>query len=82
MNGICYNNNMRDFIYISKENKQYIINERLMALEGTLYDLEVGLIQENARENIISENVTHLTSEILETNRCIDALKIHLENLI
>jgi hypothetical protein len=72
---------MREFIYISKENKEYIINERLMALENTLYDLEVGLIQENARENVISENVTNITLEIAETNRCIDALKICLENL-
>ena len=72
---------MREFIYISKENKEYIINERLMALESTLYDLEVGLVQENARENVISENVTNITLEIAETNRCIDALKIYLENL-
>jgi hypothetical protein len=72
---------MREFIYISKENKEYIINERLMALESTLYDLEVGLVQENARENVISENVTNITLEISETNRCIDALKIYLENL-
>lgn len=73
---------MREFIYISKENKEYVINERLRALEGTLYNLEMGLVQENARENVISENVNNITSEILETNRCIDALTICLKNLI
>jgi hypothetical protein len=72
---------MRDFEYISTEDKMFIVSERLKNLENTLYNLEAGLIEENARENVISENVDYINNEILETNRCISALQIELNNL-
>jgi hypothetical protein len=73
---------MREFIYISNNDKISIINERLRQLESNLYNLEAGLIEENARENVIYENVNSINSEILETNRCINALQIELNILI
>jgi hypothetical protein len=72
---------MRDFEYISTEDKMFIVSERLKNLENTLYNLEAGLVEENARENVISENVDYINNEILETNRCISALQIELNNL-
>lgn len=72
---------MRDFVYISTEDKIFIVSERLKNLENTLYNLEAGLIEENARENVISENVDYINNEILETNRCISALQIELNSL-
>jgi hypothetical protein len=73
---------MTDFVYISTEDKMFIVSERLRNLENTLYNLEAGLIEENARENVISENVDYINNEILETNRCISALQIELNSLI
>ena len=73
---------MTDFVYISAEDKMFIVSERLRNLENTLYNLEAGLIEENARENVISENVDYINNEILETNRCISALQIELNSLI
>ena len=72
---------MRDFVYISTEDKIFIVSERLKNLENTLYNLEAGLIEENARENVISENVDYINNQILETNRCISALQIELNSL-
>jgi len=72
---------MRDFVYISTEDKVFIVSERLKNLENTLYNLEAGLIEENARENVISENIDYINNEILETNRCISALQIELNRL-
>jgi hypothetical protein len=73
---------MTDFIYISNEDKIFIISERLRNLEYSLYNLEAGLVEENARENVISENVDYINNQILETNRCISALQIQLNSLI
>lgn len=73
---------MRDFTHISNEDKISIINGRIRNLEWNLYNLEAGLVEENARENIISENVTNITNEILETKRCIEALEVELNSLI
>jgi|688.fasta_scaffold1059486_3 hypothetical protein len=72
---------MTDFVYISTEDKVFIVSERLRNLENTLYNLEAGLIEENARENVISENVDYINNEISETNRCISALQIELNSL-
>ena len=72
---------MTDFVYISAEDKMFIVSERLRNLENTLYNLEAGLIEENARENVISENVDYINNEISETNRCISALQIELNSL-
>jgi hypothetical protein len=72
---------MRDFVYISTEDKIFIVSERIKNLENTLYNLEAGLIEENARENVISENIDYINNEILETNRCINALQIELNRL-
>jgi hypothetical protein len=72
---------MTDFIYISTEDKIFIFSERLRNLEYSLYNLEAGLVEENARDNVISENVDYINNEILETNRCISALQIELNKL-
>jgi len=72
---------MTNFVYISTEDKVFIVSERLRNLENTLYNLEAGLIEENARENVISENVDYINNEISETNRCISALQIELNSL-
>jgi hypothetical protein len=72
---------MTEFTRLSQEDKISILNERIRALEYNLYNLQVGLIEENARENVIQENIDNISSEILETNRCIDALKSALASL-
>jgi hypothetical protein len=59
---------------LTKEEKINIINSHKRSLLYSQYNLEVDLIQENAKTTVDPENLATINSQIAESQKQIDAL--------
>lgn len=65
-------------IELSKEEKIQIINSHKRSLAYNKYNLEIDILQENAKTSPNAEGIANLNSQILEINNQVSALDAEL----
>lgn len=67
---------------LTNEDKSVIINQHLKNLQYSKFNIEISIIEENAKSEPEAETLTNLNTQIADFNSRIQALEAELDKLV
>lgn len=67
---------------LNNEQKLEIVNSRMLVINGTMYHLELGIIEEQAKIEPSTDLINHLNAEKNESLLALSALESIKESLL
>ena len=67
---------------LTNEEKVVIVNQHLKNLHYGKFNIEIAIVEQNARLNPDEEALSNLNSELLDSNSRITALEAELDKLV